>query len=137
MQENNLYRYKSVRWGMYGLLIVDDAEYVCDMLKDMLDPAKYEVVGTAVDGFEAVRKYRELKPDLITMDLVMKERDGINAIRDIRELDQDVPILVISALGRGELVDVAMEAGANGYLWKPFTVKNLSNMLESLLGESK
>ena len=122
---------------MYRLLIVDDAEYVCDLLKDMLDPAKYEVAGTAVDGFDAVGKYKELKPDLITMDLLMKERDGINAIRDIRELDQDIPILVISALGKGELVDIAMTAGANGYLWKPFTVKNLSDTLESLLGESR
>ena len=69
---------------MYRLLIVDDAKYMLDMLNEMLDPAKYEVVGTAVDGFEAVWKYKELKPDLITMDLVMGGRDGVSAIRGPR-----------------------------------------------------
>lgn len=117
------------------ILIVEDAPYMREMLVEMLEEEAedYKVVGFAVNGKEAVEKYRELKPDLVTMDLVMEEMDGIQAIREIKKYDPNALILVITALGTPEQRNEALEAGADEYLWKPFTVKNLSDMLTKLL----
>ena len=117
------------------ILIVEDALYMREMLVEMLEAEgeDYEVVGFAVNGKEAVEKYRELKPDLVTMDLVMEEMDGIQAIREIKKYDPNALILVITALGTPEQRNEALEAGADEYLWKPFTVRNLSDMLTKLL----
>ncbi len=117
------------------ILIVEDAAYMREMLVEMLEQEgkKYEVVGFAVDGKEAVEKYKELKPDLVTMDLVMEVMDGIQAIGEIKKHDSNALILVITALGAPEQRKAALEAGADEYLWKPFTVKNLSDVLEKLL----
>lgn len=117
------------------ILIVEDAAYMREMLVEMLEQegGKYEVAGFAVDGKEAVEKYKELNPDLVTMDLVMEVMDGIQAIREIKKHDPNALILVITALGTPEQRKAALEAGADEYLWKPFTIKNLSDMLEKLL----
>lgn len=114
------------------ILIVEDAEYMREMLGEILDQRKYEIVGTAVNGLEAIKKYEELKPDLVTMDLMMEKMDGIKAIKEIKKRDPNAIILVISALGAKEYVDAAMEAGASEYIWKPFMIKSLSNMLEKV-----
>ncbi|MDD2777783.1 MAG: response regulator [Methanocellales archaeon] len=121
------------------VLIVEDAPYMSEMIAEMLDKEKYEIVGVAVNGKEAVRKYKELeqKPDIVTMDIVMEEMDGIQATKEIKKYDPDATIIVISALGSSEYRDAAMEAGADEYLWKPFTVKNLSKVFENLLAVKK
>jgi len=121
------------------VLIVEDALYMREMLVEMLgeEGEEYEVVGFAVNGKEAVAKYKELKPDLVTMDLVMEEMDGIQAIRAIKLYDPNALILVITALGTPEQRNEALEAGADEYLWKPFTVKNLSDLLRKLLRKEK
>ncbi len=117
------------------LLIVEDAPYMSEMIKDMLDPEEYEIVGVAVNGIEAVRMYKELepKPDIVTMDLVMEQMDGIQATKEIKKYDPNAFIVVVSALGTSEHKKAAMEAGADEYLWKPFTVKNLSSILGKLI----
>lgn len=121
------------------ILIVEDAVYMREMLVEMFGQERedYEVVGFAVNGKEAVEKYKELKPDLVTMDLVMEEMDGIQAIREIKRYDPDALILVITALGTPEQRNEALEAGADEYLWKPFTVKNLSEVLKKVLRNEK
>lgn len=121
------------------ILIVEDAIYMREMLVEMLgeEEEEYEVVGFAVNGKEAVEKYKDLKPDLVTMDLVMEEMDGIQAIREIKKYDPNALILVITALGTPEQRNEALEAGADEYLWKPFTVKNLSDLLRKLLRKEK
>jgi two-component system chemotaxis response regulator CheY len=121
------------------ILIVEDAPYMREMLVEMLkqERGQYEVVGLAVNGKEAVEKYKELKPDLVTMDLVMEVMDGIQAIEEIKKYDQNALILVISALGTPEYRDAAMRVGADAYLWKPFTVKNLTDVLTKLLESQK
>lgn len=118
------------------ILIVEDAVYMREMLVEMLEEESeiYEVVGFAVNGKEAVEKYKELKPDLVTMDLVMEVMDGIQAIREIKIYDPNARILVITALGTPEQRTEALEAGADEYLWKPFTVQSLSDLLKKLLG---
>ena len=119
------------------ILIVEDAPYMREMLVEMLEAqgSDYDVVGIAVNGKDAVEKYKALKPDIVTMDLVMEVMDGIQAIEEIKRYDQKALILVISALGTPEYRDAAMRAGADGYLWKPFTVKNLTDELTTLVVE--
>ena len=117
------------------ILIVEDAAYMREMLVEMLEQEKekYEVVGFAVNGTEAVKKYKELKPDLVTMDLVMEVMDGIQAIREIKEYDPNALIIAITALGTPEQKKAALDAGAEEYLWKPFSIKNLFDVLEKVL----
>lgn len=117
------------------VLIVEDAAYMREMLAEMLEQEKesYEVVGFAVNGKEAVEKYEELKPDLVTMDLAMEVMDGIQAIREIKKDDPNALIIAITALGTPEQRNAALEAGADEYLWKPFSIKNLFEALEKLL----
>ena len=119
------------------ILIVEDAPYMREMIIEMLNHAKdrYEVVGFAINGKEAIEKYRELKPDLVTMDLVMEEMDGIQAIRKIKQEDPNALILVITAMDTPENRTMAMDAGADGYLWKPFTINNLLDVLEEMFGK--
>ena len=121
------------------ILIVEDAPYMCEMIEEMLNPEEYEIVDIAVNGIEAVRKYKELepKPDIVTMDLMMEEMDGIQATKEIKKYDPDALIIVISALGTPEYKKAALEAGADEYLWKPFTVKNLSGLFEEQLAVKK
>jgi len=116
------------------ILIVEDAPYMREMLLEMLKIAKdkYEVVGFATNGKEAVKRYKELKPDLVTMDLVMEEMDGIEAIRKIKKEDPNALILVITAMDTPDTRNMAMEAGADEYLWKPFTIHNLLDVLEAM-----
>ncbi|MBK5190986.1 MAG: response regulator [Methanosarcinales archaeon] len=119
------------------ILIVEDAPYMREMIIEMLNHAqdRYEVVGFAINGKEAIEKYRELKPDLVTMDLVMEEMDGIQAIRKIKQEDPNALILVITAMDTPENRTMAMDAGADGYLWKPFTINNLLDVLEEMFGK--
>jgi len=121
------------------VLIVEDAAYMREMLAEMLEQEKesYEVVGFAVNGKEAVEKYKELKPDLVTMDLAMEVMDGIQAIREIKKDDPNALIIAITALGTPEQEKAALDAGADGYLWKPFSIKNLFEALEKLLRKSE
>ncbi|KAF5412938.1 MAG: Chemotaxis protein CheY [Candidatus Methanophagaceae archaeon] len=116
------------------ILIVEDAAYMREMLAEMLEQEKdrYEVVDFAVNGKEAVEKYKELKPDLVTMDLAMEVMDGIQAITEIKEYDPNALIIAITALGTSEQKNAALDAGAGEYLWKPFSIKNLFDALERL-----
>ncbi|MEA3488357.1 MAG: response regulator [Euryarchaeota archaeon] len=116
------------------ILIVEDAAYMREMLAEMLEQEKdrYEVVDFAVNGKEAVEKYKELRPDLVTMDLAMEVMDGIQAITEIKKYDPNALIIAITALGTPEQKNAALDAGAGEYLWKPFSIKNLFDALERL-----
>lgn len=102
------------------VLVVDDALFMRMMIKDILTKDGLVVVGEAENGLEAVEKYAELKPDLVTMDIVMPEMDGIEAVRNIIKTNPDAKILMCSAMGQQPLVVEALEAGAKDFIVKPF-----------------
>src|SRR3954471_22741354 len=102
------------------VLICDDALFMRHLVGDILQRAGYEVVGEAASGVQAVKKYKELRPDLVTMDIVMPDMGGIDAVREICSFDPDAKILMCSAMGHQALVAEAMEAGAKDYVIKPF-----------------
>ena len=107
------------------ILVADDADFMYEMLENLIDKNRFEVVGYAGDGEEAVKKFKELTPDLITMDILMPRMNGIKSIKEIRRLNPRARVLVISALSDPDLVKEAMAAGASDYITKPFSVSDL------------
>ncbi|MDD2585247.1 MAG: response regulator [Syntrophomonadaceae bacterium] len=102
------------------VLIVDDAAFMRMMIKDILSKNGYDVVGEAENGMVAVEKYRDLKPDLVTMDITMPEMDGIAAVKEIRSFDSSARIIMCSAMGQQAMVIDAIQAGAKDFIVKPF-----------------
>lgn len=102
------------------VLICDDAIFMRTMISDILAQAGLEIVGEAENGSEAVAKYRELRPDLVTMDIVMPEMGGIDAIREIMREDAEARVLICSAMGQQALMIEAIQAGARDFVVKPF-----------------
>jgi two-component system chemotaxis response regulator CheY len=102
------------------ILIVDDAAFMRMMIRDILTKNGYEVVGEAQDGAQAIEKFKELRPDLITMDITMPEMDGIAALKEIRKLDSNAKVIMCSAMGQQAMVIDAIQAGAKDFIVKPF-----------------
>ena len=115
------------------VLIVDDALFMRSMIRDILgNTGRFQVVGEAANGREAVRKYSELKPGLVTMDIVMPELDGIEATREILRTDPKATIVMCSALGQEALVIESIAAGARDFIVKPFTPEKVIRVVDSV-----
>ncbi len=116
------------------VLVCDDAIFMRTMISDILSQAGFEIVGEAESGLQAVQKYRELKPDLVTMDIVMPDMGGIEAVREICEQDPDAKILMCSAMGQQALVVEAIQAGAKDFVVKPFQPSRVLEAVQRVLG---
>ena len=116
------------------ILVVDDAMFVRGMLRDILVPAGYHV-HEAVNGRDAVSKFAELRPDLVTMDISMPVMDGFEAIREIVRRDPAARTLVITAQADAAAQHAAREAGAVGFLAKPFQPTRLLESVSLALAE--
>jgi two-component system chemotaxis response regulator CheY len=116
------------------VLVCDDAIFMRTMIGDILNQAGFEVVGEAESGLQAVQKYRELKPDLVTMDIVMPDMGGIEAVREICKQDPDAKILMCSAMGQQALVVEAIQAGAKDFVVKPFQPSRVLEAVQRVLG---
>ncbi|MDI3546603.1 MAG: two-component system, chemotaxis family, chemotaxis protein CheY [Halanaerobiales bacterium] len=102
------------------VLIVDDAAFMRMMIKNILLDGGYEVIGEAENGKQAVDAYKELQPDLVTMDITMPEMDGIEAVKKILAINKDAKIIMCSAMGQQAMVIEAIQAGAVDFVVKPF-----------------
>ena len=116
------------------VLIVDDAVFMRNMIKDIFSQGDFEIVGEAANGIEAVERYRELKPDLTTMDIVMPFKSGIEATKEIIAEDANAVIVMCSALGQESLVMEAIEAGAADFIVKPFKGEDVLAVVRKVLG---
>jgi len=116
------------------ILIVDDAAFMRMMIKDILVKNGFEVVGEAVDGVQAVEKYNELKPDLVTMDITMPEMDGITALKEIKAIDPAAKIIMCSAMGQQAMAIDAIQAGAKDFIVKPFQADRVIEAIQKTLG---
>ena len=116
------------------ILIVDDAAFMRMMIKDILTKNNFEVVGEAADGAQAVEKYMDLKPDLVTMDITMPEMDGITALKAIKEKDPSALVIMCSAMGQQGMVIDAIQAGAKDFIVKPFQADRVVEAIEKALG---
>jgi len=113
--------------GSFRVLIVDDSMFVAKQLSQILTSAGFDVVGTAGNGEEGVDKYKELHPnlDLVTMDITMPKMDGVTALEKIIEFDKDANVIMISALGKNDLVKKSLLLGAKNYIVKPLDRKKV------------
>lgn len=120
----------------YRVLIVDDSMFVTKQISQILSSEGFDVVGTAADGVEGVEKYKELYPniDLVTMDITMPKMDGVTALEHIVEFDNDAKVVMVSALGKQDLVKKALLAGAKNYIVKPLDRKKVLERVVSVLG---
>ncbi len=105
---------------MARVVVVDDAMFMRKMVKDALTKGGHEVVGEASNGAEAVDRFRELSPELLTLDITMPEKDGLAALKEIIALDPAARIVMCSALGQESKVLEAIKAGAKDFVVKPF-----------------
>ncbi len=113
------------------LLITDDAVIMRTIIADTARESGWEVVGQAKNGAEAIEKYKELRPDIVTLDLVMPEFDGLHALRGILEFDPEAVVLVVSALDQKSVLQNAFRHGATDFLVKPFDKPQLIAALET------
>ena len=118
---------------MARILVADDASFMRQMIREIVEAEGFEVCGEASDGIEAVEPYKELEPDICTMDIVMPRRSGIDAVRGIMELDPAARIVMCSALGQETLVTEALQAGATDFIVKPFKPKSVLDALKRVL----
>ena len=115
------------------ILIVDDAAFIRTMVKDILAPRGFEIVGEATNGNEAVQKYMELKPDLVTMDITMREKDGLEAAREILQKDPNARIIMVTALGQEQLLIESFKIGVKDFVVKPFEPERILSAVEKAL----
>ena len=116
------------------ILVVDDAAFMRMMLKDILTKGGYEVCGEAADGIEALQKYNELKPDLVTLDITMPNKDGIAALKDIKAADPSALCIMCSAMGQQSMVIEAIQSGAKDFIVKPFQADRVLESIKKVLG---
>lgn len=102
------------------VLVVDDAAFMRMSIKNMITKHGFEVVGEAGNGNEAVAKYQELKPDIVTMDITMPEKTGLEALKEIIGIDPNATVIMVSALGQEAMMKDAITSGAKGFIVKPF-----------------
>ncbi len=116
------------------ILITDDAAFMRMMLKDILTKNGYEVVGEAENGRVALEKYKELKPDLVTLDITMPEIDGIQALKNIKAFDPNAACIMCSAMGQQAMVIESIQAGARDFIVKPFQADRVKEAVAKVIG---
>lgn len=116
------------------VLFVDDSSFMRSILKGIILKDPYQLAGEASSGKEAVELYRTLKPDLVTMDIVMPEMDGIDAVKEIRSFDPAAKIIMVSAMGQQSMVIDSIQAGARDFIIKPFHPPRVQEALKRVLG---
>lgn len=118
---------------MARILIADDASFMRQMIREIIEPEGHEVVGEATNGIEAVDLYNELSPDLVTMDIVMPKRSGIDAVKAILAEHPTACVVMCSALGQETLVMEALQAGARDFIVKPFKPDSVVSTIAKIL----
>ncbi|MEW4567325.1 response regulator [Tautonia sp. JC769] len=117
---------------MKRLLIVDDALIMRKLIRGVAEAAGWQVAAEAGDGQEAVELYRSLRPDLVTLDLVMPVMGGLDALREIRAEDPEARVIIVTALDQKETLAASIRAGAMDFIVKPFQREQMLGMLTKL-----
>ena len=118
---------------MAKILVVDDAAFMRMMVKDILIKAGHEIIGEAVDGNDAVAKFKELHPELVTLDITMPDKDGIQALKEIKAIDPNATCIMCSAMGQQAMVLEAIKSGAKDFIVKPFQADRVNEAISKVL----
>ena len=121
--------------GAYRVLVVDDSMFIAKQLGQIFTSEGFEVAATAADGAQGVEKYKELFPniDLVTMDITMPVMDGVSALEKILEFDKNANVIMVSALGKEDVVKKSLLLGAKSYIVKPLERKKVLERVVSVL----
>nr|QNO54796.1 chemotaxis protein CheY [Methanosarcinales archaeon ANME-1 ERB7] len=115
------------------VLLVDDSTYIRTVLGSIIVEAGFEVVGEAADGEEAIRKYMDLKPDIVLMDVIMEPMDGMAATEAILDKDPAALILMVTVLETKEILMDLIKIGAKGYITKPFSKEEIAEKIGEVI----
>lgn len=118
---------------MANILIVDDSRTSRKILRKILETAGHTIVGEANNGEEGYIQFRDLKPDIVTMDITMPTMDGIEALQLIKRLDENAKVVMITALGQKEKMVQAIKLGASEFITKPFEDADVVNAISKVL----
>jgi len=118
---------------MARILVADDASFMRQIIREILESEGHEIVAEASDGVQAVEEWKRHQPDVVTMDIVMPRRSGIDAVRAIAAIDASARIVMCSALGQETLVTEALQAGAADFIVKPFKPDSVLETLRRVL----
>jgi two-component system chemotaxis response regulator CheY len=119
---------------MARVLVVDDAAFMRKMVTDALTGGGHEIVGEAANGAEAVQRFQELRPDVMTLDITMPEKDGLAALQEIIAVDPGAKVIMCSALGQESKVLESIKLGAKDFVVKPFQAERVLSAIEKALG---
>lgn len=115
-----------------GVLIVDDSHFMRNLLSQILE-GEFDIVGEAANGAEAVKMYKEHEPDIVMMDVVMPKANGIKATAAIKKLDPNARVIMCTSVGQREKMKLAVKAGADGYVTKPFEEESVMKALKDVV----
>ena len=118
---------------MANILIIDDSKMSRRMLRTILEGIGHDIAGEAANGEEGVKLYKELKPDAVTMDITMPEKDGIRCLKEINEFDADANVIMVTAAGQKTKMVEAVQSGANEFVAKPFEAEQLKTVIEKVV----
>lgn len=120
---------------MATVLMVDDSRTSRKILRAVLERGNFEIIGEAINGEEGYMKYKELQPDLVTMDITMPSMDGIESLTLIKTTNADAKVVMISAAGQKEKMVEALKRGAEEFITKPFDETEVLNTLNKVIGQ--
>ncbi|MEH6888801.1 response regulator [Bacillus sp. JJ864] len=118
----------------HKILVVDDAVFMRTMIKNLLQSnSDFEIIGEAENGIEAIQKYKELQPDIVTLDITMPEMDGLEALKEIIKIDANAKVVICSAMGQQGMVLDAIKSGAKDFIVKPFQADRVVEALTKVV----
>lgn len=117
---------------MARILITDDAAFMRMQLRNIFESLGHEIVGEAENGQVAIDLYKEIMPDLVTMDITMPEMNGVEAVKGIKSFDPNATIVMCSAMGQQQMVLEAIQAGAKDFIVKPFDQERIKQAIEKI-----
>lgn len=117
---------------MKTVLIVDDSAFMRRTMKNIVVNNEYDVIAEAKNGMEAIVQYKKHKPDIVTLDVVMKEMDGIDALRQLMKIDPEANVIMVTSMGQDIMVRDAIIIGAKNYILKPFNEEQVITAFEKL-----
>lgn len=117
------------------ILVVDDSSFMRNALKEILEKLGYQVVGTAENGVEALARYRDLKPDVVTLDIIMPQMGGLQGLKLIKSFDPRAVVVMVSSMADRESVTDCAKAGATHYLLKPFDQTKVAEVMKRVMDE--
>ncbi|MBI3597677.1 MAG: response regulator [Nitrospirae bacterium] len=118
------------------ILIVDDSSFLRNALKKILEKHGYEIVGMAENGLETITKYKELKPDLVALDIIMPQMNGLETLRLLKSVDPNACVVMVSSMSSKESVTDCIQAGAKNYILKPFVEEKVIEVIQKALSSS-